>query len=179
MHFKKLTGKKCYLSPMDTDDAELYTKWLNDLEVTMYLDFYGSAISLQSEKDLLPKLSKEHNYSIVDIETDLLIGACGYMGVDHLNQIAEMEIFIGDKEYWGKGYGSEAVELLLDYGFKSLNLHNIMLRVYSFNERALWTYTKIGFKVIGKRREALRRDNQIFDTIYMDILSDDYYKKRL
>jgi len=125
----------------------------------------------------LAKLSKEHNYSIVDMETNALIGSCGFIELDHLNQTAEAGIFIGNKNYWNKGYGTESFWLLLDYGFKALNLYNVMLRVYSFNERAARMYEKLGFKVIGKRREALRRGNTAYDVIYMDILQKEFFEK--
>ena len=176
MYFKKLVGKKCYLSPMNINDAEIFTEWLNDLEITSNLDIYSNIINIEIEKEFLEKLSKEHNYSIIDRETDKLIGSCGFIGLDHLNQTAETGIFIGDKNYWDKGYGTESLQLLLDYGFNALNLHNIMLRVYSFNKKAVRIYDKIGFKIIGKRREALKRGVKTFDIIYMDILERDFYK---
>jgi RimJ/RimL family protein N-acetyltransferase len=145
MYFKKMTGEKCFLSPIDTNDVEKFTKWLNDLEVTKYLLLYPHIISIENEKEYLEKLSKEHIYSIVDIDNNELIGNCGYGDIDHLNQTAQIGIFIGNKNYWNKGYGTEALSLLLDYGFKALNLHNIFLRVYSFNERARKSYEKVGF----------------------------------
>jgi len=177
MYFKKLVGKKCYLSPMNSNDAEIYTEWLNDLEVTANLTMYNSVITIEAERDFLTKLSKEHNYSIIAMEANELIGACGFMELDHLNQTAEAGIFIGNKNYWNKGYGTESFRLLLDYGFKALNLYNVMLRVYSFNEKAIRIYEKLGFKVIGKRREALRRGNTTYDIIYMDIVREEFYGK--
>ena len=175
MYFKKLTGKKSYLSPMNSNDAEIYAEWLNDLEITENLTMYTSIINVEAEREFLTKLSKEHNYSIIDIETNELIGSCGFIALDHLNQTAEAGIFIGNKNYWNKGYGTESFQLLLDYGFKALNLHNVMLMVYSFNERAIRIYKKLGFKIIGKRREALRRGNTTYDIIYMDILRKEFY----
>ena len=177
MYFKKLVGEKCYLSPMDINDAEIYAEWLNDLEVTANLTMYNSVVNVDAEREFLAKLSKEHNYSIVDIKTNELIGNCGFAELDHLNQTAEAGIFIGNKNYWNKGYGTESFWLLLDYGFKALNLYNIMLKVYSFNERAKRIYEKLGFEVIGKRRGALRRGNTTHDIIYMDILQKEFYGK--
>ena len=178
MYFRKLAGKKCYLSPMDVNDAEKYAEWLNDLELTSYLTLYNSVINKDTERIFLEKLSKEHNYSIIDKNTDELIGTCGFVELDHINQISEVGIFIGDKNYWNKGYGTEALTLLLDYGFKALNLHNIMLKVYSFNERAIKSYKKAGFKLMGKRREALKRGNETFDILYMDLLYKEFYKRK-
>src|SRR5215469_889974 len=93
MYFKKMVGKKCYLSPINVNDVELFTEWLNDLEVTKYLTLYPSIISLENEKEILVKLSKDHNYSIIDLEKDELIGNCGFIGIDNLNQTAEIGTF--------------------------------------------------------------------------------------
>jgi RimJ/RimL family protein N-acetyltransferase len=172
-----MIGKKCYLSPIDVNDVEKFTEWLNDLDVTINLTLYPKIISLESEKDILVKLSKEHNYSIIDNNSHELIGNCGFLGFDHINQTSEVGIFIGNKKYWNKGYGTEALTLLLDYGFKALNLHNIALRVYSFNERAIKCYNKIGFKIIGRIREALLRGKERYDIIFLDILHNEFYEK--
>ena len=134
-------------------------------------------ISIENEKIYLEKLSKEHTYSIIDIATNELIGNCGYDSIDHVNQTAGIGIFIGNKKYWNKGYGTEALILLMDFGFKALNLHNIFLNVYSFNERAIRCYEKIGFKIIGRKRESLLRGKERHDNILMDILYDEFYEK--
>ena len=177
MYFRKMPGKKCYLSPIDLNDAEKFTEWLNDLEVTENLLLFPQMISIENEKRYLEKLSKEHNYSIIDNDTNELIGNCGFESIDHLNQTAEAGIFIGNKKYWDSGYGTEALCLLLDYGFRALNFHNVFLCVYSFNERAKKCYEKIGFKIIGKRREALLRGKERHDKIFMDILSSEFYER--
>ena len=177
MYFKKMVGQKCYLSPIDENDAGKFTEWLNDLEVTQYLAMYHRVINVQNEKELLEKIAKEHNYSIIDLENNELIGNCGYIGIDHINQSAEVGIFIGNKNYWNKGYGTEALKLLIDYGFKALNFHNIGLRVFSFNERAKRAYEKIGFKIVGKRREVILRNKKRHDLIFMDILAKEFYEE--
>jgi RimJ/RimL family protein N-acetyltransferase len=177
MYFKKLVGKKCYLSPIDLNDAEKFTEWLNDMEILVNLQLYGSAISLENERTFLNDLSKDHNYSIIDLETEELIGNCGFMDIDHINRTSEAGIFIGNKKFWNKGFGTEALSLLIDYGFKALNFHNIMLKVYEYNKGAIKSYEKIGFKQIGKRREALHRNLGKHNIIFMDILQNEYYKK--
>ncbi|MDR0559834.1 MAG: GNAT family N-acetyltransferase [Prevotellaceae bacterium] len=177
MYFKKLVGKKCYLSPIVSNDAEKFTEWLNDMELLLNLQLYNSVINIESEKIFLNNLSKEHNYSIIDLEKDELLGICGFLDIDYVNQTAETGIFIGNKNYYNKGYGTEALSLLIDYGFKALNFHNIMLKVYEYNKRAKKCYEKIGFQEIGTRREALCRNLKKHDIIYMDILSNEFYDK--
>ena len=179
MYFKKLVGKKCYLSPIDVNDAGKYAEWINDLEITINLGpLYSQTINLEAEKKFCDILSNEHNYSIVDLNSNDLIGNCSFLEVDHINQTADIGIFIGKKELWGKGYGTEAMSLLLDYGFKALNLHNVYLRVYPFNERAIKCYEKIGFKFIGKRREAINRNMERHDILLFDILAKDFYQNK-
>jgi RimJ/RimL family protein N-acetyltransferase len=178
MYFKKIVGKRCYLSPIDENDSEKYTQWLNDLEVTQYLSaMYPRVINVKNEKEFLEKLAKEHNYAIIDTDTNELLGNCGFTSIDNLNQTSEIGIFIGNKNFWNKGYGTEAMTLLIDFGFKVLNLHNISLRVVSFNPRAKKVYEKIGFNIIGKRRESILKGKERYDMIYMDILYNDFYEK--
>ncbi|HEY9187577.1 MAG TPA: GNAT family protein [Ignavibacteria bacterium] len=172
-HYKKIIGNKCYLSPIDRADVEEFTKWVNDLEVTRTLSIFNLNINYDVELDIIDKISKDHNYSIIDIKNDKLIGIVGLSNIDYLHRTAEIGIFIGDKSYWNKGYGEEAMKLLLKYSFSYLNLRNVMLRVYSYNHSAIKCYEKIGFKMIGKRRNAIQFDMKEHDIIFMDILNDE------
>ena len=81
---------------------------------------------------------------------------------------------IGEKEYWGQGYGQEAVKLLVDYGFNLLNLNSIMLGAFEFNARALRCYERAGFKVIGRRRQARIIGGRKYDAVLMDILAEEF-----
>ncbi len=176
MYFKKMVGERCYLSPMSADDAVFYTTWLNDLQVCRNLTLSGVNITLEGERTALAELAKGHNYAIVDLSTDRLIGNCGLIDLDQTNGTAMVGIFIGDKAHRGMGYGTEAMRLLIDYGFQYLNLHNIALRVLAFNNVAIKCYEKIGFQRIGVRRQALNRERQRHDEIYMDLLAEDFYR---
>jgi len=178
-YFKKLTGEKCYLSPINIEDYDLYTKWINDLEIGKYLFFAGQSINKQKEKEVLQDLAEKHNYAIIDKKNDKLIGNCGFVSIDDRHSKSEVGIFIGDKDYLSKGYGSEALSLLIQYGFDYLNLHNIFLMVYDFNKRAIKSYKKIGFKEVGIRREAMKRNGKYHDIIYMDILPGELNKRYL
>ncbi len=177
MYIKKITGEKCYLSPMLLDDAEKYTEWLNNAEIADNLTRVYSPLTVDGERELLARISKEHNYGIIDVKTDSLIGNAGLNGIDHSNRSAEAGLFIGDKSFWDKGYGREALSLLIDFAYKKLNLHNISLNVYAFNKRAIACYTKIGFKQAGVIRQGLIRNLEYHDIILMDILPKEFYEK--
>lgn len=176
-YYPKIKGEKCYLSPISLEDASKYTEWLNDLEIVRNLALSSSIITEHGEVEMLRSLSKEHNYAIVTNYDNKLIGNCGLVNYNSKNRIAELGIFIGDKDYLGKGFGTEAMKLLLSYCFNYLNIRNVMLRVFSFNEKAISCYKKIGFNEIGRRRKSLQMEGQEFDEIFMDLLNDEFDKK--
>ena len=176
MRIKKLAGSPVYLSPMAPQDAPHYAIWLNDLTVTRNLTLPGVNITLESELAAITELNKGHNYAIVENGNDRLLGGCGLMDIDHVHGTAMIGIFIGAAADRGKGLGGEAMGLLIDYGFRYLNLHNIMLKVFSFNAAGIRCYEKLGFRRIGSRRQALLRERQRHDEIYMDLLPEDFYR---
>lgn len=176
-YYKKLAGEKCYLSPCQMDDAEKWAEWFNDLAVTLPMGDEAYIPSTpDSEREVIAGIikSKAHIFTIVDLEGDVSLGRCLLFNVDHINRSAMFGIFIGEKTYWGKGYGHEATKLLLDYGFNLLNLNSVMLGVYAFNQRALRSYQGVGFKEIGRRRQARIVGGQKFDVIFMDILAEEF-----
>jgi|SRR5690554_963726 RimJ/RimL family protein N-acetyltransferase len=178
-YFKKLTGKKCYLSPINLDDVEIFTEWLNNFHLTKYLTIVRQQISLQSELEILEKLSRGEHYVIMDQELNKLIGIAGLHSIDHINNTCEFGLFIGDLDYWNQGYGEEASRLLLDYGFNILNMNNIMLLVFDYNIRAERCYKKIGFKEIGRRRQAYMIAGKSYDIVYMDLLCEEFEDSKI
>ncbi|MDX2196615.1 MAG: GNAT family protein [Cytophagales bacterium] len=175
---KKLIGQKCYLSPVRMEDADKYVEWLNDMEVSVNLRAYHMQISMETEREYLEKFVKnqvqDYFFGIIDKSANVLIGNCALMNPDFINRNAELGIFVGDKNYWGKGIGTEAIMLLLDFGFNVLNLNNIWLNFVDFNTKSKRIYEKCGFKIIGRRREAKIIGNLKFDIVYMDILAEEY-----
>lgn len=176
-HYKKLIGEKCYLSPPSLEDAEKWAEWDNDLEVTIPLgpEAY-TPYPLDRVREGIRKLMEKerHIFSIIDLKTEKLIGRCLLFDVDQINRKATFGIDIGDKSYWDQGYGQDATRLILDYGFNLLNLHNIMLGVFSYNERAISCYKKVGFKEIGRRRESRFVGGKWYDGVWMDILAGEF-----
>ena len=97
--------------------------------------------------------------------------------IDYLNRSAEIGIFIGNKDYWSNGYGTEALSLLIDYAYRILNIHNISLKLFDYNERALKCYQAVGFQKIGAIRDGLIRNMEYHNIILMDILPTEFYEK--
>ena len=171
-YFKKIEGEKVYLSPMNLEDIEKYVKWMNDFSTTDGLGSSSKVTTFESEKAWLINNmdKKEQQFAIVLKETDKLIGNCGFCDINHLHQKGEVGLFIGEEENRSKGYGTEALSLLVEYGFNYLNLKNIMLKVFSFNKRAIKSYEKVGFKVFGKRTEVYYLNGKWDDEYFMEIL---------
>jgi RimJ/RimL family protein N-acetyltransferase len=179
-YFNKLEGDKIYLSPVNVDDAEIYTKWVNDLSTSSLLGTSSTVYSLLAEKEILEGLAKYgHNFAIILKDEDKLLGNCSLFDVKQIHRTCELGIFIGEEEYRSKGYGSEAVELLLCYGFKILNLNNIMLRVFSFNLRGIKAYERIGFKEFGRRTNAYYINGKYYDEVFMEVLAKDFQSEYL
>ena len=174
-YFKKLVGERIYLSPRNIEDVEIFTKWMNDFFVTDYTGRSDRIVTLQDEKEYLERVDKDKNVlAIIDIKTDKIIGTIGLHNVDNINRTATLGIFIGDDEYRSKGYGTEAIRLILDFGFNYLNLNNIELALMEFNQRALKCYQKCGFKEIGRRRKSKFINGKYYDSILMDILAEEF-----
>lgn len=175
MYFKKLIGDRIYLSPRNPEDVEIFTEWLNDFETTDYIGKSQNLISFNGEKEFLESNSSpECIFVIVTLDNDKLIGTVGIENIDHVNRTGTLGIFIGDKDYRSKGYGSEAIRLILEYGFNYLNLKNIKLDAMSFNERALACYRKCGFKEYGRRRKCKFVNGNYYDEVSMDILKEEF-----
>jgi RimJ/RimL family protein N-acetyltransferase len=171
-YFKKLVGENVYLSPVNPDDAEQYTKWLNDPEVTDWIGGTATVCSLPSERRFLEKITEDGSYvfAIVRSGDDALLGNIGLHELNHISRRATLGIFIGEAENRSRGYGAEAMRLLLGYGFDTLNLHNIMLSVHADNARAIRCYEKVGFRECGRRREGKYAHGKYIDILSMDIL---------
>lgn len=175
-YFKKLVGENIYLSPMNMEDAEKYVEWFSDFSMTDGLGTSGSIMTLEEEKEWLEKTLKKCDlqFAIVSLAEDKLLGACGFNEISHQHRIGTVGIFIGDEENRSRGFGAEALQLLLDYGFHYLNLNNIMLNVKSFNERAISCYKKVGFQEFGRRRQSYFLNGKYYDDVQMDILAEEF-----
>lgn len=174
-YFKKIEGEKIYLSPINIDDIELYTKWLNNYKITNSIGMSSTLLGVEKEKNIIEDMIKSgYNFSIISKEKDKLLGNISLFDINQIHRNAMCGIFIGEEENHNKGYGKEALKLLLTYGFNTLNLNNVMLKVYAFNKRAIACYAKTGFKLIGIRRKVYFLNGEYHDELFMDILAEEF-----
>ena len=175
-YYKKLVGDRIYLSPVNIEDAEKYVEWFCDFSMTDGVGRSSALMTVEMEKEWIENALKNGHYSfaIVNAEKNELIGNCGLENINQTDRRGAVGIFIGREENRSQGYGSEALRLLLDFGFRYLNLHNIMLNVKSFNERAIACYKKVGFKEFGRRRESYFLNGEYYDDVQMDILESEF-----
>ena len=135
----------------------------------------GTLTTLEGEKKFLEENNTpEATFVIVTIEDNKMLGSISLERINHINRSATLGIFIGDKDFRSKEYGTEAIQLLLEYGFKYLNLHSIKLDLLSVNERAHKCYLKCGFKDAGASREAIFLNGKYYDRLHMDILESEF-----
>lgn len=164
-----------YLSPCDSKDSTVFTKWMNNSAIT---DGWGNSFGLIDEEKMVSRLSanqkSEYCFSVVKLEGDQLIGYCILYDFNKICRCASCGILIGEIGEQNKGYGTDALKLLLKFAFKSLNIHSINLGVYDFNKPAIKIYSRLGFQVIGTRRQCYFLNGQWHDEILMDLLCDEY-----
>jgi RimJ/RimL family protein N-acetyltransferase len=174
---KFLQGEKVYLRPFEKEDVEaLYTS-LFDPEVRRLTGTQKVFSHLEIEQ-YLERISLDNNrvdLLIVLQEDDQTIGDIALNDLDLKNRSANIRVAINSQKNFGRGYGTEAMRLMLGYGFGVLNLHRIELDVFSFNERAIHTYEKLGFMKEGIKRDSLYYDYQYHDAIIMSILQDEFH----
>ncbi len=160
--------------------AEAFSRWTRDSEYWRLTEMDPSCpFSAKAVKDWLEKHREESQqnnfeFSIRTVQGDRLIGDVGLDGVLWNHGDFFVGIGIGEREFWGKGYGTDAMRLILRYAFEELNLQRVSLNVFEYNPRAIRSYEKLGFIHEGRSRGVLRRDGRRYDLIYMGILRDEW-----
>lgn len=182
-----LEGKKVILRPFQIEDGQLMLKFMNDPEIRY---FTGSDAS---DEDANTPISEEESaqilewyktrnekddrldLAIIDKENHNVVGEVVFNEYDEDTQSVNFRILIGEKGR-GKGLGTEATELFIQYGFETLALQRIELEVYSFNPRAEMVYQKVGFILEGVKRKNFKYNEELFDTRFYAMLNSDYQK---
>lgn len=175
-YYRKIAGERLYLSPFDPEAAESasqWAEWMNDSAVAGYYGGNDRLVSLAEARKTVAGLAG-YRFTIVLSDGNIPIGHASLHDVNPVSRNAFLGIFIGEAAYRGKGCGTEAVRLLLRYGFRTLNLHSIMLSVHADNHAAIRCYQKAGFQEAGRCREWVFKNGAYVDKLYMQILEGEF-----
>lgn len=173
-----LEGEKVRLRPIEREDLPRFVRWFADPEVRRHLLVYLPFSLTQEERwyeELQERLRRSESV-VLALETldGLHIGNIGLHEIDWKNRHAELGIVIGEKAYWGQGYGTDAIRTLLRLAFEEMNLHRVYLVVDEDNLRAIRCYEKCGFREEGRLREAVFREGQYHDQLVMSVLQAEF-----
>jgi len=165
-------------------DAERFAQWSRDSEYARQLDSEPALppSAKRAKEDIQKWMENESpnnfGFMIRTLADDRLIGFIGLDGIRWTHGDTFVGIGIGDPEYRGNGYGTDAMCVILRYAFTELNLHRVSLDVFEYNSRAIRSYEKAGFVVEGRQRQALNRDGRRWDVIFMGILREDWERRQ-
>lgn len=176
-------GKLVRLAGIDPEEvSKSFAQWNRDSEYMRLLD--TDPPRLHSSKAIKGWLEKElenakdmYWFAIRTLEDDRLLGDITLSVINWGSREAFAGIGIGTREFWGKGYGTDAMQLLLRYGFAELNLRRISLSVFEFNQRAFRSYEKAGFRLEGRQRQFIQREGRRWDILYMGILREEWMER--
>ena len=164
------------LTALRNGDSQILFEWINNRELVLSNDNYNP-VHENNHQAWFGKITNKPDLRIFAIrkkETNELIGTCQLYNIDLVNRSAELQIRIGNSLNQGKGYGSQAIKLLIEYGFNDLGLERIYLHVFGNNEKALRTYMKLNFIIEGKLRKAAYLNGKFHDIIVMSLLREDW-----
>lgn len=170
-----LVGQKIYLRPHEDADLPVWTSWFNDPEVTATLEqaYYPNTVVLQKGRlEALYGNSSIIQLAIVDRATDELVGTVSLHSINLFNRNGEVSIVVGNRKYWGKGLGREAVSLIVRHGFEKLDLHKITANMVVSNEGSRKVFEAAGFHLEATVREQVYVQGKFQDVYKMAIFKD-------
>lgn len=173
---------RLYLSKIEKDDMDYIYQWFTDSEFLKYYDYYPPIPQTKAEVNKTFEEYEEKKSKVFALKTvadDNIIGLAGFDDIILENNVATLFIGIGASASRGKGYGKEAMDLLLDYGFNNMKLHRIQLNVLEFNIPAIKLYEKSGFKREGVFREFVLRDNKRYDLLLYGLLKREWENNKM
>lgn len=171
------TGHKVILRPFEIEDAPLIAPWMNDPEITQFL-MRSMPVSLGEEEEWIRKQRKQKDNSvtlaIVAKQDRVLIGSIGLHNIDWVHGRATTGTVIGDAEYHGKGYGTDAKMLLLEAAFNQLNLRKVCSTVHAFNGRSIRYGEKCGYVEEGRLKDHNFINGKYVDEVRMAVFRDNW-----
>ena len=175
-----IVGEKVVLGPLRRDLVPLYHRWDNDFTVLRTL-FIPRPSSLEEayvtyDAQVAAERDREVAYFTVYERTTMIpIGTSYLVDINYRDRVADFVILIGETNYRGRGFGTEATRLTLDYAFNAIGLHNVFLQVWEYNQAGLRAYTKAGFRECGRRRQSKLMGAKLWDRIFMECLASEFH----
>ena len=172
-----VVGELVALGPLRRDLLPTYQRWINDLAAADRIGLLPQPWTIERETEWYEASASATDwvsFTVYERTAWRPVGTCGLIELDHRHGTAAIVMHIGDTADRGKGYGTGAVRLLLDYAFTALGLHNVMLGVDETKLAGRRAYEKAGFKEIGRRRQSIRRAGRRSDEILMDCLASEF-----
>jgi len=173
-----VAGERVLLGPPARSQLPLLERWENDLALSVLTGDVIRPLSREAVERHLGWVFAPPDdgltFTVYERATRRPIGLTGLSHIDRVHRTAEFGIGLGEPDSLGRGYGTEATRLVLDYAFTLLGLHNVWLRVFAYNERAIRAYRRAGFAEIGRRREAHRVGGRAYDEVLMDCLATEF-----
>jgi RimJ/RimL family protein N-acetyltransferase len=173
-----IRGEQVYLRPAEREDIDLFVRWFADAETTRFLATRAPFSKAMEEKwfdSMLEQQGKRaYHFVICLLADDRAIGTAGFHHVNQEDGHASFGISIGEKAEWSKGYGTDALRAICDFGFGQLRLERIELDVYEPNLRARRSYEKAGFVTEGTLRHSHFSDGQFHDVVRMSLLREEW-----
>lgn len=168
-----LKGEKVILRLVTQADATSFVTWINDPQISQYLS-RAFPVDMKSERKWIDSLYPSENNIVFAVETveGRLIGTMGLHKINLIDRTASTGAMIGDVSYHGKGYGTEAKMLLLEYAFNTLNLRKINSEVISFNERSIKYSLKCGYEIEGRQKAQVYKNGKYHDIVLLAIFKE-------
>lgn len=176
-----IKGNRVDLVAVSMIYIEEYHKWINDPDVCDMLGMIDFPLSLEKERQWVEEsFVQRESEKIFTILTKRgkPIGNIALMEIDYINRCAEMGIMIGEREYWNREYGTNAINTLLEFAFNNMNLSKICLTTNESNKRALACYKKCGFSKEGRLRKQRYYRGKYENDLLMGISREDWIRKR-
>ena len=173
-----LSGERLYLRPLTLEDASgPYPSWFNDPEVCRYNSHGEKVYTRKMAEAYIREAQKDPTkevFAIVDRKEHGHVGNIALQRIDRRNRQAELAIILGEKKVWGRGFGYEAVRILLGYGFTALQLHRVYCGTTADNLPMIVLAERIGMRKEGILKEAMYRDGTFVDVILFGILEHEF-----
>lgn len=170
-----LVGKIVNLRPLSKNDVSDMTRWINDPEIRELVSFVFPKTEKQ-EEEWVNKLGSDEKNIVLGIETKdhKFIGLMGLHEINWISRTCTTGAVIGEKEYWGKGYGTDAKMQVLNYAFNTLNFHKVCSSVIVYNKRSLHYSLHCGYKIEGRRKRQHFKNGKYWDLIELGLFKDEW-----